>query len=81
VVGKGVAVEGLQDLVVPPRVLSGVQRENVGDGCLDAGEGCRLSVKRGAEGRGWGWRRLESVGAVTSGRGEPSDTPLPARQW
>jgi hypothetical protein len=45
VVGKGVAAEGLQDLVAPPRVLSGVRRENISDSCLDAGEGRRLSVK------------------------------------
>jgi hypothetical protein len=37
-VDEGVAAEGLQDLVAPPRVLSGVGRENVGDGCLDAVE-------------------------------------------
>jgi hypothetical protein len=67
VVGKGVAAEGLQDLVAPPRILSGVRRENVGDGCSDAGEGRRLGVKRGAKGQGWDGRGLESVGAVTSG--------------
>jgi hypothetical protein len=49
VVGEGVATEGLQDLVAPPRVLSGVGRENVGDGFPDASEGCRLSMKRGAK--------------------------------
>jgi hypothetical protein len=65
VVGKGVAAEGLQDLVAPPRVLSGVRRENISDSCLDAGEGRRLSVKSW----GWGGRGLEGVGAVTSGRG------------
>jgi hypothetical protein len=69
VVGEGVAAEGLQDLVAPPRILSGVRRENVGDGCPDAGEGRRLGVKRGAKGRGWDGRGLESVGAVTSGHG------------
>jgi hypothetical protein len=69
VVGKGVAAEGLQDLVAPPRLLSGIRHENVGDDCPDAGEGRRLSVKRGAKSRGWGGRRLEGVGAVTSGRG------------
>jgi hypothetical protein len=52
VVGEGVAAEGLQDLVAPPRVLSGVRRENVGDGCSDAGVGRRLSVKRGAKSGG-----------------------------
>jgi hypothetical protein len=67
VVGEGVAAEGLQDLVAPPRILSGVRRENVGDGCPDAGEGRRLGVKRGAKGRGWDGRGLESVSAVTSG--------------
>jgi hypothetical protein len=50
VVGKGVAAEGLQDLVAPPGVLSGVRRKNVGDGCPNAGEGRRLSVKRTAKG-------------------------------
>jgi hypothetical protein len=49
VVGEGVATEVLHALVAPPRVLSGVWRENVGDGCLNAGEGCCLSVKRGAK--------------------------------
>jgi hypothetical protein len=38
VVGEGIAAEGLQDLVAPPGVLSGVWRKNVGDGCPDAGE-------------------------------------------
>jgi hypothetical protein len=51
VVGEGVAAEDLQDLVAPPRVLSGVGHENVGDGCPDAGEGRRLSVKRGTKDR------------------------------
>jgi hypothetical protein len=68
VVGEGVAAEGLQDLVAPPRVLSGVRHENVGDGCPDTGEGRRLSVKRGAKSGGWGGRGLEGVSAVTSGR-------------
>lgn len=68
-VSEGVAAEGLQDLVTPPRVLSGVRRENVGDGCSDAGEGRRMSVKRGAKSRGWGGRGLEGVDAVTSERG------------
>jgi hypothetical protein len=65
---EGVAAEGLQDLVPPPRVLSGVRRENVGDGCPDAREGRRLGVKRGAKSQGWGGRGLEGVGTVTSGR-------------
>jgi hypothetical protein len=52
VVDEGVAAEGLQDLVAPPRVLIGVRRENVGDGCPDAGEGRRLSVKKGAKSGG-----------------------------
>jgi hypothetical protein len=69
VVGEGVAAEGLQDLVAPPRILSGVRRENVGDGCPNAGEGRRLGVKRGAKGQGWDWCGLESVGVVTSGHG------------
>jgi hypothetical protein len=67
VVGEGEASEVLQDLVAPPTVLSGVRCENVGEGCLDTGDGCRLSVKRGAKSGGWGRRRLEGVGAVTSG--------------
>jgi hypothetical protein len=49
VLGEGVAAEGLLDLVVPPRVLTGVRHENVGDGCPDACKGRRLSVKRGAK--------------------------------
>jgi hypothetical protein len=51
VVGEGVAAEGLQDLVTPPRVLSGVRRENVGHGCPDASEGRHLGMKRGAKSR------------------------------
>jgi hypothetical protein len=50
VVGEGVAAEGLQDLVAPPGVLSGIRRKNVGDSCPDAGEGRRLSVKRSSKG-------------------------------
>jgi hypothetical protein len=69
VIGEGVATEGLQDLVVPPGVLSGVRRKNIGDCCPDAGEGRRLSVKGSAEGWGRGRRGLEGVGAVASGRG------------
>jgi hypothetical protein len=49
VVGEGVAAEGLQDLVAAPTILSGVGCENVGDGCPNAGEGRRLSVKRGTK--------------------------------
>jgi hypothetical protein len=52
VVCEGVAAQGLQDLVTPSRVLSGVRREDVGDCGLDASEGRRLSMKRGAKGRG-----------------------------
>jgi hypothetical protein len=69
VVGECVAAQGLQDLVTPPRVLSGVRRENVGDGGPDAGEGRRLNMKRGAKSRGQGGRGLEGVGVVLSGCG------------
>jgi hypothetical protein len=69
VVGEGIATEGLKDLVVPPRVLSGIRRENVSDGGPDAGEGGRLSVKRSVKSGGKGGRRLEGVGTVTSRRG------------
>jgi hypothetical protein len=37
-------------LITPSGVLSGVRRKNVGDDCLDAGEGRHLSVKRSAKG-------------------------------
>jgi hypothetical protein len=47
VVGEGIAGEGLQDLVTPSRVLSGVRRENVGDCFPYASEGRHLSMKRG----------------------------------
>jgi hypothetical protein len=50
VVGEGVPVEGLQDLIAPPGVLSGVRRKDIGDGCPDAGESRRLSMKRSAKG-------------------------------
>ena len=49
-VGEGVPVEGLQDLITPPEVLSRVRRKDVGDGCPDAGESRRLSMKRSAKG-------------------------------
>jgi hypothetical protein len=69
VVGEGVPTKGLQDLIAPPGVLSGVWSKNVGDGCPDAGEGRCLSVKRSAKGGGRGGRGLEGVGAVVSGCG------------
>ena len=80
VVGEGVATEGLKDLVAPPRVLSGIRRENIGDGGPDAGEGGRLSVKRSAKSGGRGRRGLEGVGAVTGRCGRSIDTPLSARR-
>jgi hypothetical protein len=69
VVGEGVPAKGLQDLIAPPGVLSGGRRKDVGDGGPDAGEGRRLSMKRGAKGGGRGGRELEGVGAVASGCG------------
>jgi hypothetical protein len=50
VVDEGVPTEGLQDLIAPPGVLSGVRLKDVGDGCPDAGASRRLSMKRSAKG-------------------------------
>jgi hypothetical protein len=62
-IGEGVAAQGLQDLVAPPRVLSGVRRENVGDHGPDAGEGGKHEERREESRSGGGAVAATRIGA------------------
>jgi hypothetical protein len=55
VVGEGIPAEGLQDLIAPPGVLSGVRRKDVGNGLTVA----RMLVRAAA----WAWREARRVEA------------------